>query len=170
MAVALPAALPAAGISMEIAKSASDTAKGALEAVLAWAAKPLYQDTKTTSRTWVEIDKHGRAHSLTETKTRGYAITNGLVLGSVIAAAAWEIGNEFAAALGGSAKSLEGFMNPALWVVQEVQSLTGGVKTVSVPPTAMGTFSQLLTNLLAVPAASAGQLSAKVIAQLQTPP
>ena len=169
----MAAALPAAGISVEIARSASDTAKGALEALAAWAAKPLYQDTKTISRTWVEIDKHGRAHSLTETKTRGFAVTNGLLLGSVLVVAGWEVGNEIAAAFGGSAGSLLSFMNPAMWVVQDVVTLVEGQKKtvkVAVPPTAMGAFSQLMTNLLAAPAAGAGELSAKLIALLQSPP
>ena len=167
------AALPATGITLEIAKSASDTARGAIEALAQWAAKPLYQDTKTLTRTWVEIDKHGRAHSLTETKTRGFAITNGLVLGSVVVVAAWEVGNELAGALGGAAKSLESFMNPASWLIQDVVTLVEGQKktvSVSVPPTAMGAFSQLLTNLIAAPAAGAGELSAKAIALFQNPP
>lgn len=91
------AALPVMAVGNEGIKQAGALAHD----FMAWAAKPFYQNTRTTTRAWMEKDKNGKEHWLTETKTRGFAISNGMLLGILLTLMAYEVALSFAKAWSG---------------------------------------------------------------------
>lgn len=92
-AAALPVVAPVADIAVKQLGQLSHD-------FMAWASKPFYQNTRTTTRTWTERDKNGKDHYLSETKTRGFSISNGMVFGVLVVFVAWEVGLAFAKAWG----------------------------------------------------------------------
>jgi hypothetical protein len=164
----MAATLPA-GAALEVTSQAAKQAQDALRAIMDWAAKPIYTNTVVRTRSWDEVDKRGKVQHLVETKSKGWSITNGMVVGTLGLVAVWEIGNGIADAFkpGSTANPLVALMSPALWVVTEIANADGSKTDVKLPPTAMGVLNQLVSNTLAVPAAGAGAISAKALAKIQ---
>lgn len=74
---------------------------------MAWARQPFYSNTKTFTRSWTEVDKNGKVHSMTETRTKGFSISNGTVLGGVALAALWEVGLAVSKAFGPNGSAIQ---------------------------------------------------------------
>jgi hypothetical protein len=89
------AALPAVSAASGVTKEAGDLAAKVMAAM----AKPVYERTTVRTRTWTELDKHGKAHTLTETTTHGWTIPLGVVVLGIGTALAWEVGLQFAKAI-----------------------------------------------------------------------
>ncbi len=170
----VPPVTPATA-ALDAASAAANASAGLIRSIVAALERPIYSDASTIVRTWVEMDRNGKAHTLTETRTKGWTVPLGLPVLALGVAAAWEVGCTFAAAWekqgGGSpnpqTNPLLALLDPTSWLVSEVfDPSTGTTKKASVPPSAMGTWNALLANFLSPAQTGAGVLSAKLVANL----
>lgn len=97
MAAAALAPMAAFNVEAELAKVAASVG----HEFAAWARQPFYSDIRTTTRSWVEVDKNGKPHALVETKTKGFSISNGTILGVLVLVVGWEVALSFTKALSG---------------------------------------------------------------------
>jgi len=183
-------------LGVEAAKGAESVVKSILE----WMEHPIYQDTKTVTRSWAEVDKNGKTHYLSETKTTGWAISNGMVVGTVALVALWEIGLGIAKAVNSAASSAENILAQPLVIAVDMDNrivgfastLAGDIsnawnwldgkgashssppptaaKTIQQPATAMAALSQTMISGLVPINDVAGSFAAKVSAWVQNPP
>jgi len=163
-------AAPAAAIATGTV--AGDLSAGAWRTLVTALQHPLYSNSTVQT-----VTHRARNGDIVErTRTTGYSITTGMVLGVVALMAIWEIGMNWttANAEGGSSPIMTvlDIMNPTLWVAQEVASLfKGSPQQISVPPTAMAaieqTVIQALLPVLATAQQGGGTLAATIGEALQ---
>jgi len=122
-AAAAPAALAASSAMTEAMKAGDHL----VAQILAWANKPFFTDSKTVTRSWVEIDKHGRAQHLTETKTKGFSVSNGLVFGAFLLVCLWEIGLALAKGLDSGIKDAAEVLAAPVIIAMDVTEQVVGV-------------------------------------------
>jgi len=193
-------AAAAGAIGVNLGVEAAKGAESVVKSILEWMEHPIYQDTKTVTRSWAEVDKNGKTHYLSETKTTGWAISNGMVVGTVALVALWEMALGFARALNSAASSAENILAQPLVVAMDLDnrivgfaSTLGGdisnawnwldgkgashssppptaAKTIQQPATAMAALSQTMISGLVPINDVAGSFAAKVSAWVQNPP
>jgi hypothetical protein len=190
------AALPALGAASDATKAAGDLAAKVIQAL----SKPVYERTTVRTRTWTEIDKNGKAHTLTETTTHGWTIPLGVVVLGVGTALVWEVGLAFAKAVSTLSKDAslviqgaeeiiaapitlaydaEGAVVGLLNTIQNAWDWRDGsgathstppantAKTATVPATAMASYNQLFSGVLAPLTAGSGTIGGRLVAQIQ---
>lgn len=186
------AALPAA-VALEAAKQS----EGVFREFMAAMSRPIYSNLRVTTRSWTEEDKNGKLHSLTETKTKGWTIPLGLVLGSLVVIALWEASLAAAQAFNSAIKTADQILSAPIILAQDVNGafvgiLTQGaqagqalwdwldgtgashsgappsaIKQVAMPATGMAAFSQAFIGLVA-PIGAAGQaLGGQIVSGFQ---
>lgn len=172
-------AAPVAAVgAVDLAAQLSKQGEGLIRSFMAAMEHPIYQDVRTVTRSWVEVDKNGKAHNLTETKVKGFNIPLGLVLGSLGLIAAWEIGDMVSRGIANFGKGIENdvgavasYLNPVNWVESAFHTIdehgTPTVKSIKVPPSAMGAISQAVTNLVAPLGAMSGAVTQRIVAHVQ---
>ncbi len=86
-------AAPVAALSaIDAVQGASAQTGGAIAYLMKALNHPVYEDTRTVVRTWTEVDKKGKVHTLTETKTKGWTVSVGLLFGGGLLLMLWEVG------------------------------------------------------------------------------
>jgi len=158
-------AAPAAGLAALglDAKTATEASKGIIRAITTGLEHPV------VSLHWEPDPKNYKKLKLTAVDVK---ITTGLILGGVLVAIVWEMGNWFAkaaASYGGDAAAVPDVLsilaNPVVFALTDVLgnaifNSDGTPKTVSAPSTAGATYNQFVKNLIL---AGPGPLAAAVM-------
>lgn len=156
-------AMAAIPVAAQAAEAADRTAQSLFSSFVKFSENPLWKRETVRTRTWTEVDKNGKAHVLTETRTTSYALTNGMVLGMVLFGLGWEAAQWFATETGTPMLDL---LNPVNWI--ELNLETGSpiymaavalgfapaspiganaVKSVKVPPSFGVAFNAMMRDL-----------------------
>ena len=174
------AALPA----LAGAKAGADWSAGVIRTIIDGLYRPFYSYAETITVT----HQARNGDVIVKTKTKGWTITVGFILGGLTLLAIWEFLMGWLQAGGpngeGSSNPAENLglltLNPALWGVGEVFSLLkGSSQSIGIPPTAMSaineTVKQAMLPVLAAAQTGGGTLAgtiqeavAKAMAQMGT--
>ena len=160
-------AAPAAAATIPVVaagKQLAQTSAGLIQAIEQFMAKPLWSDQHVTT-----VTHEARNHDMvTRTKTHGFALSNGMVLGILLVIALWEmvnsIGDVFGDATGAIAEGgglLGSLCTPINWAMTALNitnPTTGESTTVNVatPPTFMSAINQPGVQMM-LPFLAAGQ-------------